>query len=211
MGVPMGRPPANALPPRTEWQEMQSPARARYSPRSLPAVGGLLRAFACRACAENEKRSRQEHFIRFMKFALVDVCYAAASDTACRRQPAGPRRPAATAVDAPCSDRSVGQISVHDRQRANALACRGEDRIRDRAVRSAESPARPHRPISCRRSAPDGRRSSALGPNAPCDRCRNCPAPARRSSRRSCRKARRSDPKITLPSACSSMVSGLTM
>ena len=31
-GVAIGRPPANSLPPRTVWQAIQSPARARYSP-----------------------------------------------------------------------------------------------------------------------------------------------------------------------------------
>src|SRR5471032_2902784 len=31
-GVAIGRPPANCLPPRTVWQAIQSPARARYSP-----------------------------------------------------------------------------------------------------------------------------------------------------------------------------------
>src|ERR1700710_1875812 len=34
----MGRPPANVLPPRTVWQAIQSPARARYSPRLINSV-----------------------------------------------------------------------------------------------------------------------------------------------------------------------------
>src|SRR5580700_9738101 len=37
-GVPILRPPANALPPGIEWQATQSAARAKYSP-SL--IGGL--------------------------------------------------------------------------------------------------------------------------------------------------------------------------
>src|ERR1700722_16316107 len=31
-GLPIWSPPANALPPGTEWQATQSPARATYSP-----------------------------------------------------------------------------------------------------------------------------------------------------------------------------------
>src|SRR6516165_9037493 len=42
-GVPILRPPANALPPGTEWQATQSPARATYSP--------LLSAAAAAHCA----------------------------------------------------------------------------------------------------------------------------------------------------------------
>src|SRR5258706_16108112 len=37
-GVPILRPPANALPPGIEWQATQSAARAKYSP---PPSGGL--------------------------------------------------------------------------------------------------------------------------------------------------------------------------
>src|SRR6201999_2077032 len=37
-GVAMGRPPAKVLPPRTVWQAIQSPARARYSPRLISSA-----------------------------------------------------------------------------------------------------------------------------------------------------------------------------
>src|SRR5579871_2421387 len=44
--------------------------------------------------------------------------------------PASQRRSAAGAASVASSGRTVGQIMIHDRQRADALAGRGEDRIR---------------------------------------------------------------------------------
>jgi hypothetical protein len=35
----MPRPPAYGTPPRAVWQAMQSPARARYSPRAIRSAG----------------------------------------------------------------------------------------------------------------------------------------------------------------------------
>src|SRR5882757_602529 len=63
MGVPMRRPPANALPPFAEWQATQSPARARYSPLlavampSAVSVSGVTAGWACRGTLAPKTKS----------------------------------------------------------------------------------------------------------------------------------------------------------
>src|ERR1700728_861511 len=62
-GEPILRPPANALPPGTEWQATQSPARAKYSPGLL---GGLTFSSARDVPTENSKSSPQKTILEIV-------------------------------------------------------------------------------------------------------------------------------------------------
>src|SRR5208282_4054982 len=57
-GVPILRPPANALPPGTEWQATQSPARATYSPL-LSAVAAPCACASGAAPSTNRATARR--------------------------------------------------------------------------------------------------------------------------------------------------------
>src|SRR5579863_2462296 len=66
-GVPILRPPANALPPGGEWQETQSPARARYSPR---LAGGLTFSSARDVAPAKSKISPQKTILETVVTSL---------------------------------------------------------------------------------------------------------------------------------------------
>src|SRR5258705_11101680 len=94
-GVPILRPPANALPLGIEWQATQSAARAKYSPSPS---GGLTGSAARDVPPAQSKTSAQKPTLETIVTSLK-------------------------------LSRSA-EIGIHDRQRANALAGCGEDRIR---------------------------------------------------------------------------------
>src|ERR1700735_1834327 len=62
-GEPILRPPANALPPGTEWQGTQSPAPAQHSPGVL---GGLTFSSARDVPTENSKSSPQKTILEIV-------------------------------------------------------------------------------------------------------------------------------------------------
>src|SRR6266403_709892 len=106
--VPILRPPANALPPGIEWQATQSAARARYSP-SLS--GGLTGPAARDIPPVQSKISAQKTPLNRMSASLkrrVSVRSTLLSAGRLRRST---------------------EIGIRNRQRANALAGCGEDRI----------------------------------------------------------------------------------
>src|SRR5215472_5339917 len=122
MGVPMRKPPAKALPPFTEWQAMQSPARARYSP--LSACVAVSCAFAAMLAPKTESATARS-FIWLMTPPDEVGSHNSPTET--------PREVGIIRRDAPCSGRSERQIVVDDRQRADALAGRRKDRVRHRS------------------------------------------------------------------------------
>src|SRR5215472_10423879 len=74
-GVPILRPPANALPPGTEWQATQSPARATYSPL-LSAAASAHSASASGAAAWHDvdvdlRRLGEAHHAVGVEIALL--------------------------------------------------------------------------------------------------------------------------------------------
>ena len=74
IGVPILRPPAKALPPGTEWQATQSPARARYSPR---LTGGLTLVGARDAQPANSTSSPQKIVLEtIVRSSLVERALA---------------------------------------------------------------------------------------------------------------------------------------
>jgi hypothetical protein len=91
MGDPMRKPPANALPPRTEWQATQSPARARYSPSLL----GVAVCCALAAAPVPSTRSAvASDFIRSIdRFNDVDSAVSGDGDAAGGSLPRKKRRP----------------------------------------------------------------------------------------------------------------------
>src|SRR4029077_1595778 len=107
-GVPILRPPANALPPGIEWQATQSAARARYSPSPS---GGLTRSAARDVPLAQSKISAQETTLETIVTSL--------------NRGVSPR---STLLSAGGLCRST-EIGIHNRQRANALAGCGEDRV----------------------------------------------------------------------------------
>src|SRR5882724_2421961 len=107
-GVPILRPPANALPPGIEWQAMQSAARARYSP-SLSK--GLTGPAARDVPPAHGKISAQKTTLERIVTSLNS------------RASAAPRFLSAGGL---CRSTEIG---IHNRQRANALASCGEDCI----------------------------------------------------------------------------------
>src|SRR5271168_146516 len=98
-GVPILRPPANALPPGTEWQATQSPARATYSPLLSAAVSP-------RACASGAAPSTNRATAR----RLIRPKSGRA-----RRQVVIHDRQAADALAGDCEDRV--RHRGHDRRR----------------------------------------------------------------------------------------------
>src|ERR1700733_12180635 len=115
-GVPILRPPAHGLPPGIEWQATQSAARATYSslPREGPAFPTPRKALSC--VADSTKvanippaHSRISPNIRTALGTLTSLSHCARIGL-----------------------HQSTEIGVHDRQRTDALARSGEDRIRHR-------------------------------------------------------------------------------
>src|SRR4029077_1155183 len=104
---PILRPPANALPPGIEWQATQSAARARYSP-SLS--GGLTGSAARDVPPAHSKISAQK--------TTLETIVTSLNPSKCRSM----------LLSAGGLCRCI-EIGIHNRQRANALAGCGEDRI----------------------------------------------------------------------------------
>src|ERR1700690_608495 len=126
-GVPILRPPANALSPGIEWQATQSPARARYS-ESMSA--GLALSPARDVPPVHSRISPQitalETIVRCLNPRAIPAprfcppahsVHRAAPGTDCERF-------------ALCR---YTEISIHNWQRANALAGCGEDCIGHRS------------------------------------------------------------------------------
>src|SRR6202040_333855 len=104
-GVPILMPPANPLPPGIEWQATQSAARTKYS---SPSWGKLTLPESCRVDLCPDARTRQANIP------------PAHSKVAPHKR---------TALERIALYRST-EIGIHNRQRTNALARCGEDRIR---------------------------------------------------------------------------------
>src|SRR5271155_475352 len=139
-GVPILRPPANALPPGTEWQATQSPARAKYS----PLLSGAAAPCACaNAAAPSTNRAMARRFMprKAGGDALTwnpppSSSGAKSGSQARRRDGSGLPLARGDAGISPSSDAASGrarrQVVIHDRQAADAFAGDGEDRVRDR-------------------------------------------------------------------------------
>src|SRR6185437_7118748 len=151
-GVPILRPPAKALPPGTEWQATQSPARARYSPWLLGAETlSSARAAAPAISNANAPKSAFETMVtalvspagvvRFFKsgnrVAGSPESCGCRSGRACfnlsgrlvdgRAGGLAPLR-AQGLLGQPGLDRAA-QVDIADRQRPDALARGGEDGV----------------------------------------------------------------------------------
>src|ERR1700722_13825567 len=135
-GVPILRPPANPLPPGTEWQATQSAVRAKYS---SPSSGRLALPGSRRLDLGPDARTRQANTppahstITPLRTTARETTFTSQLPGRCRSMflferpaPLGPRR------DANCGRISLcrsTEICIHNWQRSNALARRGEDRI----------------------------------------------------------------------------------
>src|SRR5471032_192229 len=136
-GVSMGRPPANVFPPRTVWQAIQSPARARYSPRLISSVWSAgtaataplewnasppdQRAAAAAAAVRTTTAESANRDLRFIFFSLLaPYCGSLPQASGVLREPAGAGTGLAGAV---CVESQAATAVTSSSVRRVAICC----------------------------------------------------------------------------------------